>query len=130
MTQKEEIRVAHLIEPISHYTDAVRWGDLLFISGCGPVDAEGNLIGGDDVAEQCRQVFRNMQEILNAGGATFADILKVVVYVTDIDDRTKINPVRQEFFGEARPSSAIIGINQLAIPGMKVEVEAIAGIPS
>jgi enamine deaminase RidA (YjgF/YER057c/UK114 family) len=71
-----------------------------------------------------------MQEILNAGGATFADILKVVVYVTDIDDRTKINPVRQEFFGEARPSSAIIGINQLAIPGMKVEVEAIAGIPS
>jgi 2-iminobutanoate/2-iminopropanoate deaminase len=130
VTQKEEIRVAHLIEPISHYTDAVRWGDLLFISGCGPVDAEGNLIGGDDVAEQCRQVFRNMQEILNAGGATFADILKVVVYVTDIDDRTKINPVRQEFFGEARPSSAIIGINQLAIPGMKVEVEAIAGIPS
>ena len=130
MTQKEEIRVAHLIEPISHYTDAVRGGDLLFISGCGPVDAEGNLIGGDDVAEQCRQVFRNMQEILNAGGATFADILKVVVYVTDIDDRTKINPVRQEFFGEARPSSAIIGINQLAIPGMKVEVEAIAGIPS
>ena len=130
MTQKEEIRVAHLIEPISHYTDAVRWGDLLFISGCGPVDAEGNLIGGDDVAEQCRQVFRNMQEILNAGGATFADILKVVVYVTDIEDRTKINPVRQEFFGEARPSSAIIGINQLAIPGMKVEVEAIAGIPS
>jgi 2-iminobutanoate/2-iminopropanoate deaminase len=130
VTQKEEIRVAHLIEPISHYTDAVRWGDLLFISGCGPVDAEGNLIGGDDVAEQCRQVFRNMQEILNAGGATFADILKVVVYVTDIEDRTKINPVRQEFFGEARPSSAIIGINQLAIPGMKVEVEAIAGIPS
>lgn len=130
MASKEEIRVEHLIEPISHYTDAVRFGDLLFISGCGPVDDVGNLIGGDDVAAQTRQVFLNMQEILTAAGATFADIVKVIVYLIDVDDRTKINPVRQEFFGDARPASTLIGISGMAIPGMKVEVEAIAGIPS
>ena len=130
MPTREEIRVDHLIEPISHYTDAVKFGDLLFVSGCGPVDAEGNLIGGEDVAEQTRQVLLNMQEILTAAGATFADIVKVIVYLTDVNDRTKINPVRQEFFGDARPASTLIGISELAIPGMKVEIEAIAVLSS
>ena len=130
MPRREEIRVEHLMEPLSHYTDAVRFGDLLFVSGIAPTDADGSLVGEGDVVEQTRQVFRNMDEILNAGGATFADIVKVIVYLTDVDDRTKINPVREEYFGDSRPSSSLIGISELAIPGMMVEVEAIAGIPS
>ena len=60
---------------------------------------------------------------------SFADILKVTVYLTDVNDRTKINPVRQEYFGNARPASTLIGINELAIPGMKVEIEAVVGLP-
>ncbi len=130
MARREEIRVEHLNEPLSHYTDAVRFGDLLFVSGCAPIDADGNLIGGDDVAAQTRQVLLHIQEILTAAGASFADILKVVVYLTDVNDRTKINPVRQEFFGEARPASTLIGISELAVPGMKVEIEAVVGLPS
>jgi 2-iminobutanoate/2-iminopropanoate deaminase len=55
--------------------------------------------------------------------------LRVTVYLTDVNDRTKINPVRQEFFGSTRPASTLIGVNELAIPGMKVEIEAIAGLP-
>ena len=130
MPKREEIRVEHLSEPISHYTDAVKFGDLLFVSGCAPIDADGKLVGGDDVAAQTRQVLLNIQEILSAAGATFADIVKVIVYLTDVNDRTKINPVRQEFFGDARPSSTLIGISELAIPGMKVEIEAIAALSS
>lgn len=130
MAKREEIRVEHLNEPLSHYTDAVQFGDLLFVSGCAPIDADGNLIGGDDVAAQARQVLLHIQEILTAAGASFADILKVVVYLTDVNDRTKINPVRQEFFGEARPASTLIGISELAVPGMKVEIEAVVGLPS
>lgn len=126
---RQEIRVAGLNEPISHYTDAVRFGDLLFLSGVGPLDADGRLVGGDDVAEQTRQVFRNMEKMLAAAGCGFGDILKVTVYLTDVDDRTRINPVRQEVFGAARPASTLIGIAQLAVPGMKVEIEAVAGIP-
>ena len=61
---------------------------------------------------------------------SFADILKVTVYLTDVNDREKINPVRQEFFGDARPASTLIGVAALAIPGMKVEIEAIVGMPS
>ena len=128
-TGREEFRLDSLSEPISHYTDAVRFGDLLFISGCAPVDGDLNLVGGDDVAAQARKTLENIGEILGAAGASFADILKVTVYLLDVNDRHAINPVRQEFFGDAKPASTLIGINELAIPGMKIEIEAVAGIP-
>ncbi len=125
--RREEIRAEGLGEPISHYVDAVRFGDLLFISGCGPFDEGMRLIGGDDAAAQCRQVLENMQTILQSVGLTFADVLRVSVYLTDVDDRTTINPVRQEYFGTARPASTLIEVSRLAISGMKVEIEAVAG---
>ena len=91
-------------------------------------DAAGRLVGGEDVAEQARQVFRNMKLVLDAAGAGFADILKVTVYLLDVNDRARINPVRKEFFGAARPASTLIGVRELAIPGMKVEIEAVVGL--
>jgi reactive intermediate/imine deaminase len=125
---RKEIRVEGLNPPISHYTDAVRFGDLLFISGVAPLDETLDLVGGDDVVAQARQVFANMAKVLKAAGAGFDDVLKVTVYLTDVNDRARINPVRQEFFGAARPASTLIGVTALALPGMKIEVEAIAGL--
>ena len=129
MLPREEIRVPGLNPPISHYTDAVRFGNLLFISGCGPVDENLNLVGGDDVVAQTRQVLSNLQLVLSVVGATLANVLKVTVYLADIDDRKAIDPVRREFFGDARPASTLIEVSRLALPGMKVEIEAVAGIP-
>ncbi len=129
MSGRQEIRVPGQAEPISHYTDAVRAGDLLFVSGCVSVDGEGRLVGGDDVVAQARRVFANVGSILEAGGATFADVVKVTVYVTDMADRVRINSVRQELFGEARPASTLVEVSALAIPGAKLEVEAVALIP-
>lgn len=128
MAERQEYMVDGLAPPISHYCDAVRFGDLLFISGVPPTDAAGRVVS-DDVAEQTRQVFRNMKLVLDAAGASFADILKVTVYLLDVNDRTRINPVRKEFFGNARPASTLIGVSELAIPGMKVEIEAVVGLP-
>src|SRR4029077_9859389 len=105
VSRREEIRVPALAEPISHYTDAVRAGELLFVSGVVPVDGEGRLVGGDDVVAQARQVLANLGAVLAAAGATFADVVKVTVYLADIADRARINPVRREVFGEARPAS-------------------------
>jgi len=121
--------VAGQPEPISHYTDAVRVGQLLFVSGCVPVDAEGRLVGGDDVVEQARQTFANVGAVLDAAGSSFADVVKVTVFLTDIDDRPKINPLRQEVFGESRPASTLVEVSRLAIPGAKIEVEAVAVVP-
>jgi 2-iminobutanoate/2-iminopropanoate deaminase len=101
-------------------------GPLLFVSGVVPVDEAGRLVGGDDVVAQARQVFANMGAVLAAGGATFADVVKVTVFLTDVDDRARINTVRQEVFGEARPASTLLEISALAVPGAKIEVEAVA----
>jgi reactive intermediate/imine deaminase len=124
---RQEIRVEGLNPPISHYTDAVRFGDLLFISGVTPVDEKLAVVGGDDVVAQARQVFRNMAKVLAAAGLGFADVLKVTVYLTDVEDRPKINPVRQEVFGATKPASTLVGVKALAVPGIKIEIEAVAG---
>ena len=64
--------------------------------------------------------------MLEAGGSSFADVAKVTVFLTDVDDRPKINPIRQEFFGESRPASTLVEVGRLAVPGAKIEVEAVA----
>jgi 2-iminobutanoate/2-iminopropanoate deaminase len=127
---REEIRVEGLAEPISHFTDAVRAGDLVFVSGIVAVDGEGRLVGGDDVVAQARQVFENMRAVLAAAGCRFEDVVKVTVFLTDVDDRPLVNPVRQEVFGATRPASTLVEVSRLAVEGAKVEVEAVAVVPS
>ena len=129
MAQREEIRAPGQPEPLSHYTDAVRAGGLVFVSGCVPVDADGRLVGGGDVVAQARQTLTNVGAVLAAAGCSFADVAKVTVFLTDVDDRTRINPVRQEFFGHSRPASTLVEVTRLAIPGAKIEVEAVAVVP-
>jgi reactive intermediate/imine deaminase len=126
---REEIRVEGLAAPISHFTDAVRAGDLLFVSGIVAVDREGRLVGGDDVVAQTRQVFDNLRAVLAAGGCRFEDVVKVTIFLTDIDDRPSINPLRQEAFGATRPASTLIEVPRLAVDGAKVEIEAVALVP-
>ena len=126
---REEIRVDGLAEPISHFTDAVRAGGFLHVSGIVAVDGQGRLVGGDDVVAQTRQVLDNMRVVLAAGGCRFEEVVKVTIFLTDIDDRPKINPLRQEAFGATRPASTLVEVPRLAVPGAKVEIECIALVP-
>jgi reactive intermediate/imine deaminase len=126
---RQEFRIAGLPAPLSHYTDAVRFGNMLFVSGLTAHDASGKIVGGVDAAAQTRQILLNLKLVLDAAGATMADVLKVTVFLTDINDRAAINPVRQEFFGAARPASTLIEVSRLALPEMKVEIEAVVGLP-
>ncbi len=127
---REEIRVDSLAEPISHFTDAVRAGDLLFVSGLVAVDGDGELVGGDDVVAQTRKVFENLRAVLAAAGCGFGDVVKVTVFLTDVDDRPLINPVRHEIFGDTRPASTLVEVRRLAVEGARVEIECVAVIPS
>ena len=126
---REEIRVEELAEPISHFTDAVLAGGFLHVSGIVAVDGDGRLVGGDDVVEQTRQVLDNMAAVLAAGGCRFEDVVKVTIFLTDIDDRPRINPLRQEAFGATRPASTLVEVPRLAVPGAKVEIECVALVP-
>jgi len=128
--KRQEFKVEGLAAALSHYTDAVRFGDMLFVSGLTAHDVEGRLVGGADAAAQTRQILSNLELVLDAAGATMADVLKVTVFLTDINDRAAINPVRQEFFGSARPASTLIEVSRLALADMKVEIEAVVGLPN
>ena len=128
-SKRQEFAVAGLPAAISHYTDAVRFGDLLFVSGLTAHDQHGTLVGDGDAAAQTRQILENLRKVLDAAGASFADVLKVTVFLTDIDDRARINPVRRDFFGAAKPASTLVEVSRLALPGMKVEIEAVVGLP-
>ena len=125
---REEIRAEGLPEPMSHFTDAVRAGGFLYVSGILGVDGKGRLVG-DDVVAQTRQVLENMRAVLSAGGCGFEDVVKVTIFLTDIDDRPLINPLRQEVFGATRPASTLVEVPRLALDGAKVEIECVAVVP-
>jgi 2-iminobutanoate/2-iminopropanoate deaminase len=127
---RQEYRVDGLQKPISHYTDAVRFNDLVFVSGLAAFDENDRLVGGEEVAAQARQIFKNMRKVLDTVGADFSDILKVTVFLTNVEDRAKINPIREEFFGSSRAASTLVGVKELALPGMKIEIEAVVGLSS
>jgi 2-iminobutanoate/2-iminopropanoate deaminase len=126
--RRQEIRVAGLPEPISHYTDVVKAGRLVFISGCAALDAQGRTVGVGDVTAQARQVHENLKQCLKAAGATFADVCKVTVYLKNIADREQVNTVRQEYFGAQRPASTLVEA-RLVRDDLLIEIEAVAVLP-
>ena len=129
MPTHELVRAEGFSEPISHYSDAVRAGDTVYVSGQASVDAAGRLVGAGDVVAQTRQVLDNMTLALSAAGARLADVVKVTVYLARCADRPKVNEVRKAYFGANRPASTLIGIAEFAIPGMLVEIDAVAVAP-
>ncbi|MBD1602214.1 RidA family protein [Pseudomonas typographi] len=123
---KREIFVPGMGPPLSHYCDAVAFGDLLFVSGILPLDDQLNLVGGEDPQVQAKQVFTRLEQVLAAEGAAYADILKVTLFLTDVNDRAAINAVRKLYFGDSRPASTLVEVSGLITPGARLEVEAIA----
>ncbi len=106
-------------------------GATLYIAGQGAVDAERNLVGEGDIEAQARQAFQNAANKLDAAGATFADVVKMVVYVTDIENHQwPVRNVRAEFIDvENPPVSTMVEVSRLAKPGNMIEIDIIAVTP-
>jgi len=121
--------VRGMSEPVSHFTHVVRAGRIVFVSGCVATDGDGRLVGGSDIVAQTRQVHENIKRGLSAAGASFADICKVTVFLRNIGDREKVNTVRKEYFGAARPASTLVEISRLVRDEYLIEIEATAVIP-
>ena len=121
--------VPGMSEPVSHFTHVVRAGRLVFVSGCVATDAQGRVVGGNDVVAQARQVHENIKHCLAAAGATFADVCKVTVFLRNIGDREKVNIIRKEYFGAHRPASTLVEISRLVRDDYLIEIEATAVIP-
>jgi reactive intermediate/imine deaminase len=127
---RKEIFVPDLPEPASHYVHVVRAGQLVFVSGCSALDAAGEVVGGNDVVAQTRQVFENLGKSLKAAGACFADVCKVTIFLRHGADRDRINGVRQEYFGATRPASTLVEVAGFSRGDLLVEIEATAVVPT
>jgi 2-iminobutanoate/2-iminopropanoate deaminase len=110
--------------------DAIRYGDLLFVSGCVPIDTKSQLVGPGDLEAQTRKVMENMKTVLETAGTDFSNILKTTVFMTDITRRKIPDAIRREYFGEHPPASTIVEVTALTVEGIEIEIEAIAAIPS
>ena len=113
------------------YTHIVKAGTLLFISGQVGAKSDGT-IAGTGMAEQLEQVLQNLQTALRSQGATFAHIAKITIFTTSIAEfrAPEAAVVRAKYFGDNKPASTLVQIAQLASPDYKVEIEAIAVLPT
>ena len=122
MSKVQPIMLEGHMPPVSHYAHGCRAGDRLWISGMVGADSDGNV--PDDVVEQFRLALGTVDAVLRSQGGKPHNIVKVQIFLTDISDRPKINPLRQEYFGDHRPASTLVEVSALVAPTMKVEIEA------
>lgn len=109
-------------------SQAIRFGDLVFVSGQAAIDENG-LVGVGDFDAQAEQAFRNLQAVLEAAGSGLDRILKVTIFLTDIATNfPKIVDLRGRWFSEPYPADTIVEVTSLALPELEIEIEAIAAV--
>jgi 2-iminobutanoate/2-iminopropanoate deaminase len=112
----------HAIGP---YSQAVRAGNVLYLSGQIPLDpADGNLVQGD-FATQARRVFENLKAVLHESRAEFRHVVKATVYLSDLGNFQALNSVYAEYFGDHKPARSTVGVAQLP-RGATVEIDLVA----
>ena len=112
---------------IGPYSQAIRAGDLLFLSGQIPLDpATGNLVDGG-VEAQTVQVFKNIEAILKAGGTSFDRVVTATVYLADMNDFAKVNEIYATYFSSPAPARATVQVARLP-KDCKVEIQVIATV--
>ena len=112
-------------KPIGPYSQAVQTGNgFLYLSGQIPLDTQGNIVG-TTIEEQTRQVFHNIQAVLEAAGYTLADVVKTTVFLQDLNEFAAMNAVYAEIFGAHKPARSAVQVARLP-KDVKIEVEVIA----
>ena len=110
---------------IGPYSQGIRAGSLLFVSGQVPIDpATGQIIEGD-IAAQTHRVFQNIGEILKAGGASFDHVVRTTVFLADMNDFAAMNDVYATYFTSPAPARATVEVSRLP-KDARVEIDVIA----
>jgi reactive intermediate/imine deaminase len=120
-------RIATDPDPYAPYkiSQAIRVGELVFVSGQAAIDESG-LVGGGDFDAQAEQAFRNLERVLTAAGSGLDRIVKVTIFLTDMSNFPKIVDLRGRWFSEPYPADTIVEVSSLALPELEIEIEAVA----
>jgi 2-iminobutanoate/2-iminopropanoate deaminase len=122
---KQAISSPDAPQAIGPYSQAVRAGQLLFLSGQVPIDPATGLMVDGDIAAQTRRVFENLGAVLKAGGRSFADVVRTTVFLADMNDFAAMNEVYGQYFKEPYPARATVQVARLP-KDSKVEIDLIA----
>ncbi len=124
---REVIATTKAPQAIGPYSQGIKApsSHLVFCSGQVAIDPQTKQIVGNTAAEQCRQVLKNLGEILKAGGAGYDNVVKTTMYLTDMADFNAVNEVYATFFGNHPPARATVQVSRLPLD-VKVEIDAIA----
>jgi len=109
---------------IGTYSQAIRAGDTVYLSGQIPLDPQTMELVSPDARAQIHQVFRNLCAVAQAAGSDFDDLVKLNIYLTDLTDFPLVNEVMAEYFDEPYPARAAIGVSSLP-KGARVEMEGV-----
>ena len=112
---------------IGPYSQAVKVGNMIFLSGQIPIDPKTGEFISEDVVEQTKQVFRNLSAVLEASGADLDSVVKTTVFLADMNDFGAMNEVYADCFGKNKPARATVEAAKLPMEA-KVEIECIAVI--
>jgi 2-iminobutanoate/2-iminopropanoate deaminase len=124
---KQIVRTDHAPRPVGPYSQAVRSGSLLFVAGQGALDPRTGQVARESVQTETRQVLENIKAILEAAGASLAQVVKTTCYLADIDDFQAFNAVYAEYFPNDPPARTTIQAGKLPL-NLRVEIEAIAAL--
>jgi 2-iminobutanoate/2-iminopropanoate deaminase len=124
---KTVISTAAAPAAIGPYSQAIRTGNLLFVSGQIPLDAATSQLLGGDIRAQTRQVLKNLAAILEAAGSSLARVVKTTVYLRDLGEFAAMNEVYAEFFSEQPPARATVQVARLPRDAA-VEIELVAEV--
>ncbi|MEP6547554.1 MAG: RidA family protein [Gammaproteobacteria bacterium] len=124
---KQIISTPHAPAAIGIYSQAVRVGSTIWVSGQIPLDPKTKEMVSGDIEAQIRQVFENLKAIVTAAGAGFDDVVKATVFLVDLSHFALINKVMAEYFREPYPARAAVGVASLP-RGAQVEVECIVAL--
>jgi 2-iminobutanoate/2-iminopropanoate deaminase len=101
---------------------------MVFISGMTARDTDGRVVGAGDIEVQTRQVCENLKHAVGAAGGTLDDVVRVDVFVRNIEHFEAIHRVRREYFGSPAPASTMLEVSKMVSPEMLIEINAIAVI--
>lgn len=122
---KEQINTANAPAAVGPFSQAVKAGDMIFVSGQLPIDPATGLFAGDDIVSQARQSLDNVAAVLKEAGYDMADVVKTTVLLKNMDDFAVMNGIYAEYFTEPYPARAAFEVVRLPKDAL-IEVEAIA----